>query len=286
LRRERDQQGTGPLAWCSQRPSGLAVAGETGLLDDEHAQRLCSIFTESGLSSLVHLRDLSADHASSNLTGGDRFDRLFAVGLNTVRSWSPEVIREEVVRLEARYPEIHALFIFVYLSLLETLEAPMRDMEVPRVEDAYHGFMCRVAEAPDVVRGRFFFDLPHAHQRVTFVECFRNALHDIVRRRIGAATREQIAFGLQQTLSNARRGTLTDCVDKTRRTTASNVAQTMELATTDEECAQMPSACDAQPRDAERATSASDGGIRVVLTRRHPEDEDRKSEASDIVPEL
>ena len=167
----------------SAAPSHVAT-GEVGLLADENAQRLCSIFGEAGYRCLVDLRDLSAAH------GPERFDRLFRVGLDTVASWGTELLREETLRLETQYPELPALFAFVYLTLVELSHAAVEELEVPPVEEVYHAFMRRVASAPDVGRGRGFFELSHACRRATFVEALRNALHDVLqRRRSGAGGR-------------------------------------------------------------------------------------------------
>ena len=153
------------------------ATGEVGLLADENAQRLCSIFGEAGYRCLADLRDLSAAH------GQDRFPRLFRVGLDTVASWSAELLREETQRLEAQYPELPALFAFVYLSLVELSHEATEDLELPPLDEVYHGFMKRVAAAPDVAKGLGFFELPHACRRATFVEALRNALHDALQRR-------------------------------------------------------------------------------------------------------
>ena len=164
-------------------PASLVATGEVGLLADENAQRLCSIFGEAGFSCLTELRELSGSH------GADRFDKLYRVGLGTVQSWGPDLLREETRRLETRYPELPSLYAYVYLSLLEVTHAQIEDLQVPPLEEVYHAFMRRLAASPDVDKGLFFFEVPHAHRRATFVDALRGALHDVMRRRAGAAAR-------------------------------------------------------------------------------------------------
>lgn len=161
------------------------TSGEVGVLGEENAQRLCSAFSESAFECLSSLASLSGKHGPSS------FQQLYIAGLGCVPQWSHDVLKEEVAGLEARYPEAELLYQYCYLSLLADLGEKgggEEDLNViiatmPPLSKFYHLFLNRVCASPDVTRGRFFFDQPHAQRRVVFLECFRNALHDIVRQK-------------------------------------------------------------------------------------------------------
>lgn len=158
-------------------PTSAVAGGEVGLMADENAQRLCSIFAESAISCLRQLHEMSSEH------GTIKAQHLYIVGLQTISTWNTDILREEVLRLELAYPELRRLHSYVYLSLVEMLGvAASHAFHTPQVEDTYHAFMKRVASAPDVTKGSWFFDVPQAHRRCTFVESLRNAVHDMLRR--------------------------------------------------------------------------------------------------------
>jgi hypothetical protein len=164
----------------SQQP--LLAAGEVGLLADENAQRLCSIFSESAWGCLSTLRDMSARH------GVVRFQELYCAGLACVRNWNADVVREEVVRLQAQYPEATTVFQYVYVLLIKEVgddACSATGPTFPSLEEAYHVYLCRLCACPDVAGGDRFFSLPLLERRVVYIECFRNALHDVLRRRTG-----------------------------------------------------------------------------------------------------
>jgi hypothetical protein len=164
----------------SQQP--LLAAGEVGLLADENAQRLCSIFSESAWGCLSTLRDMSARH------GVARFQELYCAGLACVRNWNADVVREEVVRLQAQYPEAATVFQYVYVLLIKEVgDDACSDTgpAFPSIEEAYHVYLCRLCACPDVAGGDRFFSLPLLERRVVYIDCFRNALHDVLRRRTG-----------------------------------------------------------------------------------------------------
>ncbi len=164
---------------------GPFASGEVGVLGEENAQRLCSAFSESVYECLTSLSNLSSKQDSS----GSSFLQLYCAGLACVPQWTHDVLKEEVAGLEARYPEAELLYQYCYLSLLADLGENDRDQgdlsviisTMSPLSKFYHLFLNRVCASPDVTRGRFFFDQPHAHRRVVFLECFRNALHDVVR---------------------------------------------------------------------------------------------------------
>jgi hypothetical protein len=155
------------------------VCGEVGILADENAQRLCSIFSEAAMNCLVTLRDLSEKH------GIARFNDMYKAGLTVVPSWTSDVVREEVMRLEAQYPETRTIFHYVYILLIGEVgdDATIAQIDMPLLEEAYHVFLRRVCASSDVMKGRSFFQEPLLNRRVVFLDCFRNSIHDILRRR-------------------------------------------------------------------------------------------------------
>ena len=58
-----------------------AASGEVGVLGEEAAQRLLSIFAEAATCCLVQLKELALQH------GIGKHDALFEVGLNLVLKW-------------------------------------------------------------------------------------------------------------------------------------------------------------------------------------------------------
>lgn len=160
----------------------LLASGEVGLLADENAQRLCSLFSEAAWECLLTLRDMSLSRGA----GTARFKELYAAGLASVSTWNAEVVREEVVRLEARYPEAVTIFQYVYVLLAKEVgddpQSALTDA-FPPLEEVYHIFLRRVCASPDVLAGASFFSEPMIQRRVVFLECFRNAMHDVLRRR-------------------------------------------------------------------------------------------------------
>jgi hypothetical protein len=164
------------------------LVGDVGVLKDEEAQRLLSILGEAATGALSSLRRLAQQHPAA------KFDKLFQAGISSIGTWNAEVVREEVQKMTASYPETHDLYRYTYLSLLSNINPELDRFYVPALEDFHMAFIRRVCENDDVRRGTFFFALPFAHKRVLFVECFRNALHDMMRK-----------FSLASTDAGARR---------------------------------------------------------------------------------
>ena len=159
------------------------ACGEVGLLGEEGAQRLLSVFSEFASLCLRQIHDMSCAH------GQDKFQALYKVGLDLVARWDGDVLHEETVRMETSYPEVSALHSFVYLWLLDQC-FPARDLitlAVPPLPEAYAIFMRRVAQHADVAKGRVFMDNPEVFRRTVFIDAFRGAYHDLVQRRVRAA---------------------------------------------------------------------------------------------------
>ena len=169
------------------------LQGDVGILSEEPGQRLLSIFSGAALECLHALRKIASNYPPA------KFDRLYLAGISCICTWNCDVIKEETAKIDAKYPECPELYQYVYLTLLSTLlrsrpgggggggaaPLPAAGHFLPPMEDFYHSFMKRVAEAEDVRRGESFFSLPFAHKRAIYVECFRNSLHDIARKFAG-----------------------------------------------------------------------------------------------------
>lgn len=146
---------------------------------DENAQRLCTIFSETAWDCLLTLRDMISGHDSA------RFDDLYEAGLSCVRGWNSEVVREEVLKFQSTYPETSTLFKYVYVLLLKEVgdDFDLATQRMPNLEECYHLFLCRVCSSSDVKRGASFFSQPLLQRKALYIECFRNAMHDVLRRR-------------------------------------------------------------------------------------------------------
>jgi len=155
------------------------ASGEVGLLGEEAAQRLLSIFVEAAMSCLGQIRSMSMQH------GDGKFNALFQVGLDLVQRWEADVVQEEVIRVVTIYPEVPALHSYAFLWLLDRLcgDCDIKTLEVPPLSDVYAGFMKRVAAHRDVRQGRSFLAGPELHRRTVFVEAFRGCYHDVLQRR-------------------------------------------------------------------------------------------------------
>jgi hypothetical protein len=154
----------------------VVYSGDVGVLLDESPQRLLSVLSEAAMACLQALKEMTARHSPA------KFDKLYGAGIKCIGTWNSEVIREEVSKLTSKYPECADLYKFTYLSILRDLRPDLDQFFVPAFDDFYHCFMRRVSGAADVCKGEYFFALPFAHKRVVFVECFRNALHDMARK--------------------------------------------------------------------------------------------------------
>lgn len=186
----------------------VVYSGDVGVLLDESPQRLLSILIESAMGSLDALNTLACHHAPA------KFSRLYAAGIKSIGTWNSEVIREEVSKLTSKYPECADLFKYSYLRLLSFLRPDLTQFHVPTFDEFYHSYMRRVSEADDVGRGKVFFELPFAHKRVVFVECFRNSLHDTARRhslRSPLENRQEFADRKQRVVDLTRRSSTESC---------------------------------------------------------------------------
>jgi hypothetical protein len=159
--------------------SRAAASGEVGLLAEEAAQRLLSVFSDAGFACLRQIHGLCATHPENKRAG------LLQVGLDLVLKWDVEVVHEETVRLETSYPEVPTLHSYTYLWLLDRLcsDRDLASLSVPPVAEAYAGFMKRLVAHRDVRAGRSFAEGPELFRRTVYVDCFRGAYHDLLQRR-------------------------------------------------------------------------------------------------------
>uniref|UniRef100_A0A6C0C363 Uncharacterized protein n=1 Tax=viral metagenome TaxID=1070528 RepID=A0A6C0C363_9ZZZZ len=155
-----------------------AASGEVGLLGEEAAQRLLSIYGEAATCCFAQLKELSLQHGES------KQDALFDVGLNLVCKWDIDIATEEASRLEIAYPEILSLHTYVFLWLMdrlcsnENLHAPV----LPQLGEIYAAFMKRVAKHRDVRKGPCFLDWSELVRRSVYVDAFRCVYHDAVQK--------------------------------------------------------------------------------------------------------
>lgn len=164
------------MSSVSKTCPATVVQGDVGILAEEAGQRLLSIFTEAAMQCLISLRTMANQHAVI------KFDKLFAAGIACIGTWNCDVIREEISKINAAYPETDDLYKYCYLNVLSALFPASNEYYVPPVDDFFHTFMKRLIETDDLKKGSFFFTLPYAQKRFLFVDCFRNALHDTIRR--------------------------------------------------------------------------------------------------------
>ena len=153
---------------------GAGSIGDVGVLNDEHAQRLVSIFGEAALQCLDQLRRMSEKKDAVSAP------RLYAAGLATIPKWNADIMAEEVARLQATYPEAETLLHYCFACLAGELNAGAVPT-LPSISEGYRLFLCRVAGSPDV-QAPGFVALPHVLRRGVFVDALRMSLHDLYRR--------------------------------------------------------------------------------------------------------
>jgi hypothetical protein len=162
----------------------LAVSGDVGVLAEENAQRLVSIYMEAGMSCILHLRDVVEKELRSKGKDLTTFPKFYKSGLASIGQWSSDMLQGEVSDIEAQYPETRKLHHFVFVSVLSeaVYSNGMTNLMIPSIAETYHAFLKRLVGNSDVQRGVQFFDMPPGHRRVVFLEAFRNAYHDMARK--------------------------------------------------------------------------------------------------------
>jgi len=158
----------------------LAVSGDVGMLAEENAQRLVSIFCEAAMACLGSLREVVAARGGAAA--------YYARGLTYMRQWPVDTLNEEVARIEAQYPEAQALHKYVVICALAEASSSqsVANLGIPPLAETYHAFLKRVVASPDVQRVPEFLDSPMLQRRVVFLDAFRNAFHDAARRSLCA----------------------------------------------------------------------------------------------------
>ena len=166
----------------------LAVSGDVGVLAEENAQRLVSIFAEDVTLMLLKMTDMIRKDLQTKGGQFANFDRLYRKLLSSVGEWSSDMLQKEVCDMEAMYPEMKKLHQFVYVNVMSeaAYATCTRNLVVPSIVEVYHVFLKRLTASPDVQRGAHFLELPLSHRRVVFLDAFRNAYHDLARRSCSA----------------------------------------------------------------------------------------------------
>jgi len=203
----------------------LAVSGDVGVLAEENAQRLISIYMEAGMSCILHLRDVVEKELRSKGKDLTTFPKFYKFGLASIGQWSTDMLQAEVADIEAQYPETRKLHQFVFVSVLSeaVYSNGTSNLVIPSISETYHAFLKRLVGSSDVQRGTQFLEMPLCHRRVVFLDAFRNAYHDMARKFASSQvemTVSQVA-GLDRT-----------SVDRRNRQRQSSAAST---ATSDEE---------------------------------------------------
>jgi len=180
LRQDASQKDMSSLA----ASPGLAVSGDVGVLAEENAQRLISIFMEAGMSCILHLRDVVERELRSKGKDFTNFPKFYKSGLASIGQWSSDMLQGEVSDIEAQYPETRKLHQFVFVSVLSeaVYSNGMANLMIPSVSETYHAFLKRLVGNSDVQRGIQFLEMPLCHRRVVFLDAFRNAYHDMARK--------------------------------------------------------------------------------------------------------
>ena len=166
----------------------VGASGEVGILGEEAAQRLLSVFAEAATCCLSQLRTLALQH------GSDKHDTLFEVGLNLVLKWDADIANEETSRMELVYPELSSLHTYVFLWLLDKFcsNEDLHQPSIPGVGEIYGAFMKRVAGHRDVRKGEIFLERSgELSRRSVYVDAFRCVYHDAMRRSIRWSTQQR-----------------------------------------------------------------------------------------------
>ena len=170
------------MSSVSKSCPATVTQGDVGILSEEPGQRLLSVFSEAAQECLDALNSMARQHAAS------KYAHLFSAGIACIGTWNCDVIKEEIAKINAKYPECEDLYQHTYLSLLSALIPDSTVDFVPPMEDFYLAFMKRIVQAQDVKRGADFFLFPFAHRRFVYVECFRNSLHDVLRKSVTSSS--------------------------------------------------------------------------------------------------
>jgi len=175
------------MTTSSVAPS-LAVSGDVGILAEENAQRLVSIFAEDFTLMLLKMTDVVKKDLQAKGGNMANFDRLYKRLLASIGEWSSDMLQKEVCDMEAMYPEIKKLHQFVFVNVMSeaAYATCMKSLVVPSLVDVYHAFLKRLVTSYDVQRGVQFLELPLSHRRVVFLDAFRNAYHDMARKSCSA----------------------------------------------------------------------------------------------------
>lgn len=176
----------------------LAVTGDVGVLAEENAQRLISIFMEAGMSCILHLKDVVEKELRSKGKDLSSFQKFYVAGLSSIGHWSSDMLQGEVADIEAQYPETRKLHQFVFVSILSeaVYSNSMANLVIPSISETYHAFLKRLVNTSDVQRGTIFLEMPLCHRRVVFLEAFRNAYHDMARKCANAQEQVTVSSAL------------------------------------------------------------------------------------------
>jgi len=205
---------------------GLAVSGDVGVLAEENAQRLISIFMEAGMSCILHLRDVVEKELRSKGKDLTTFHKFYKSGLASIGQWSSDMLQGEVSDIEAQYPETRKLHQFVFVSVLSeaVYSNGMANLMIPSVSETYHSFLKRLVGNSDVQRGVHFLEMPLCHRRVVFLDAFRNAYHDMARKCASAQAESMASQAVSTRTASAAAASEGLCQDRRPRQKAGSAS--------------------------------------------------------------
>jgi len=206
----------------------LAVTGDVGVLAEENAQRLVSIFMEAGMSCILNLKDVVEKELRSKGKDPSAFQKFYVAGLSSIGHWSSDMLQIEVADIEAQYPETRKLHQFVFVSILSeaVYSNSMANLVIPSISETYHAFLKRIVNTSDVQRGTAFLEMPLCHRRVVFLEAFRNAYHDMARRCANAQELVTVSSALAHRASTLASMSQEGSTDRKHRATNGSASTT------------------------------------------------------------
>lgn len=146
------------------------ITGDVGIFSSEHAQRLLGVVHNETDSILGNLHTLAAKRT------GD-VQRLYLAGLNVIPSWSDDVIKSQVVRIEAEYPDFNKLHVYCYLLLKKNMNSTTTT--APSTSTFYAKFLKNLCSSPEVGKSTFMSDVDFVNRRSIVLHCLRMTYHDL-----------------------------------------------------------------------------------------------------------
>ena len=146
------------------------ITGDVGIFSSEHTQRLLGIVHNETDNILGNLQALAAKRT------GD-VQRLYLAGLNVIPSWSGDVIKSQLVRIEAEYPDFNKLHVYCYLLLKKNMNSTTTT--APSTSAFYAKFLKNLCACPEVGKSTFISGVDFVNRRSIVLHCLRMTYHDL-----------------------------------------------------------------------------------------------------------